>query len=60
MFSLPSEPREFIEQFDRGLLPGHRGQVDQHEARHLGVLASGIPVTVKRRKRDSVELRKMN
>jgi len=60
MFSLPPELREFIDQFDRGLLPGHQGQVDQQEARQLGVLASGIPLTVKRQNRDSVELRKMN
>ncbi len=60
MFSLPSELQEFIEQFDRGLLPDHEGQVDQQEARQLRALASSIPVPVKRRNRDSVELRKMN
>jgi hypothetical protein len=44
MFSLPPELREFVDQFDRGLLPHHQGQVDQQEVRHLGELASGMPV----------------
>lgn len=47
IFSLPSELREFIDRFDRGLLPGHRAQVDQQEVRQLKALASSMPVPAK-------------
>lgn len=47
MFSLPSELREFVDRFDRGLLPGHQGQVDQQEVRHLAELASNMPIPVR-------------
>lgn len=47
MFSLPSELREFIDRFDRGLLLNHREQVDQQEVRQLRTLASSMPVPAK-------------
>jgi hypothetical protein len=49
IFPLPSEMRNFVEQFDRGLLPDHRGQVDQQEVRHLRELANGMPIPGRQR-----------
>jgi hypothetical protein len=60
MFSLPPELQEFIDRFDRGLLPGHQGQVDQQEVRQLRTLARNMPIPVRQRTGDSVDLRKMH
>ena len=48
MFPLPDTLREFVDEFDRGLLPRLQGQVEQQEVRHLGELASRMPIPVAR------------
>jgi hypothetical protein len=64
MLPLPSELREFINRFDRGLLPAHQGPLDQSEVQHLRELASGMPMPSRPRNkaiaeasRDSVKTR---
>jgi hypothetical protein len=49
IFPLPSELREFVDQFDRGFLPAQQSPVDQHEVRDLRELASGMPMPVRQR-----------
>lgn len=41
---LPVEICEFLEQFDRGLVPDYRGEADRHEVRQLRELARGMPI----------------
>jgi hypothetical protein len=55
IFPLPSELREFINRFDRGLLPGHRGHADQQEVQELGELASGMPMPITKRNKAATE-----
>jgi hypothetical protein len=44
LLPLPAELSEFLEQFDRGLLPDYQGQVDNEEARKLKELARGMAI----------------
>jgi hypothetical protein len=46
---LGAEIREFIDQFDRGLLPDYQGEVDQIEICRLSKLARRVPLLVGRR-----------
>jgi hypothetical protein len=46
---LRAEIREFIDQFDRGLLPDYQGEVDEIEMRRLSELARSMPSLVGRR-----------
>jgi hypothetical protein len=46
---LPLEIREFVDQFDRGLLPDYQGHVDHQERRQLRELARGMPIPGRRR-----------
>jgi hypothetical protein len=43
MFPLPSEIAEFVDQFDRGLLPDLQRQVAHQEVQHLRKIASAMP-----------------
>ncbi len=44
LLPLPSELREFVDQFDRGLLPDYQGHVDPREMRQLRELARTMPI----------------
>jgi len=44
LLPLPPELTQFLEQFDRGLLPQYQGRVDQEEQRKLKELAGGMPI----------------
>ena len=44
LLPLPPELSKFLEQFDRGLLPEYKGQVDPEEGRKLKELAGGMPI----------------
>lgn len=44
LLPLPSELREFVNQFDRGLLPDYQGYVDPQEVLRLRELARGMPI----------------
>jgi hypothetical protein len=48
IFALPAEIREFVDQFDRGLLPDYQGEVGQIEMRQLSELAHAMPLHVGR------------
>jgi hypothetical protein len=49
ILALPAEIREFIDRFDRGLLPDYQGEVDEIEMRRLRELARSMPILVGRR-----------
>jgi hypothetical protein len=49
LLPLPSELRDFVDQFDRGLLPNYQGEVDSAEVRQLKELASGMPILGRQR-----------
>ena len=46
--ALPAEIREFVDQFDRGLLPDYQSEVGQIEVRQLSELAHAMPLPVGR------------
>lgn len=49
LLPLPSEIREFVAQFDRGLLPDYQGQVGHQEVRQLRELARDMPIPGRQR-----------
>jgi hypothetical protein len=46
--ALPTEIREFIDQFDRGLLTDYQGEVGQIDMRRLSELARTMPIPLGR------------
>ena len=46
---LPAEMSEFIDRFDRGMLPNYEREVDPHEIHQLKELARAMPLSVERR-----------
>jgi hypothetical protein len=49
VLAMPAEIREFIDQFDRGLLPDYLGEVDELEMRQLREMVRTMPISVGRR-----------